>query len=103
MSVFPGLPFGTEQKVQPRVQTLPRIMNVAAPRWKHSWMLGQRADSHTVWSFSPRRSFFSFWTDSKCVTRFAQELGQALAFGTGDVNIYQTFHASRAGPQYLTI
>ena len=47
-----GLPLGTEQKPQPRVQRSPRIMNVAAPRWKHSWMLGQRADSHTVCRFS---------------------------------------------------
>ena len=31
-----GLNFGTEQNPQPRVQWLPRIMKVAAPRWKHS-------------------------------------------------------------------
>ena len=32
----------------------PRIMNVAAPRWKHSWILGQRADSQTVCRLSWR-------------------------------------------------
>ena len=32
-----------------RAAGCPRIMNVAAPRWKHSWILGQRADSQTVW------------------------------------------------------
>ena len=31
-----GEPLGTEQNPQPRVQRLPRIMNVAAPRLKHS-------------------------------------------------------------------
>ena len=45
-------PSAREQNPQPRVQRLPRIMKVAAPRWKHSWMLGQRADSHTVCRFS---------------------------------------------------
>ena len=58
-SRFAGDPFGTEQNPQPRVQRLPRIMNVAAPRWKHSWMFGQRADSQTVCRFSRRRSCFS--------------------------------------------
>ena len=62
-----GLPLGTEQKPQPRVQRLPRIMKVAAPRWKHSWMLGQRADSQTVWSLSARRPDLSLLRDSKWV------------------------------------
>ena len=35
-SRFAGEPLGTEQNPQPRVQRLPRIMNVAAPRLKHS-------------------------------------------------------------------
>ena len=56
MSCFAGEPLGTEQKPQPRVQRLPRIMKVAAPRWKHSWMFGQRADSQTVCRFSRRKS-----------------------------------------------
>ena len=61
------VPLGTEQKPQPRVQRLPRIMNVAAPRWKHSWMLGQRADSQTVWRLSARRPDLSLLSDSKWV------------------------------------
>src|SRR5579872_263698 len=67
ISCFAGEPFGTEQNPQPRVHRLPRIMNVAAPRWKHSWMLGQRADSQTVWRFKRRRSVFRRCKDSKCV------------------------------------
>jgi len=63
MSCFAGDPFGTEQKVQPRVQTLPRIMNVAALREKHSWMFGQRADSHTVCRCNRLNSFLSNCTD----------------------------------------
>ena len=64
-SRFSGEPFGTEQKPQPRVHRLPRIMKVAAPRWKHSWIFGQRADSQTVCRFRRRRSRFNVVTDSK--------------------------------------
>ena len=67
MSCLRGEPLGTEQNPQPRVQQLPRIMNVAAPRWKHSWMFGQRADSQTVCRFSRRSSALSRLSDSKCV------------------------------------
>ena len=67
MSCARGLSFGTAQKPQPRVHRLPRIMKVAAPRWKHSWMLGQRADSQTVWRFRRRRPLFSRLSDSKWV------------------------------------
>jgi hypothetical protein len=42
-------------------------MNVAAPRWKHSWILGHRADSQTVCKFFARRLVFSVLSDSKCV------------------------------------
>src|SRR5690606_11363117 len=38
----------TSQKLQRRVHTSPRIMKVAVPWPKHSWMLGQLASSHTV-------------------------------------------------------
>ncbi len=38
----------TAQNEQPRVQTLPRIMNVAVPAFQHSPMLGHRADEQTV-------------------------------------------------------
>ena len=67
MSCLAGLALGTEQKPQPRVHQLPRIMKVAAPRWKHSWMLGQRADSHTVCRLSCRNPVFKRFSDSKCV------------------------------------
>ena len=49
-----GLPVRTAQKPQERVQTLPRIMNVAVRLFQHSPMFGQRASSHTVWRFRPR-------------------------------------------------
>src|SRR5690348_9276494 len=58
---------GTEQNPHPRVHQFPRIMNVAAPRWKHSWILGQRADPHTVCKWSCRRPDLRRWSDSKCV------------------------------------
>ena len=45
-----GRPWATSQKLQRRVQTSPRIMNVAVPWLKHSWMFGQLASSHTVTS-----------------------------------------------------
>src|SRR5271157_1152335 len=67
MSRWLALALGTAQKPQPRVHQLPRIMNVAAPRWKHSWMLGQRADSHTVCRLSCRNPLFSRLSDSKWV------------------------------------
>ena len=44
-----GTPVCTLQKPQRRVQTSPRIMNVAVPRSQHSPTLGQLASSHTVW------------------------------------------------------
>src|SRR5208282_1291095 len=66
-SSLAGLPLGTAQNPQPRVQRSPRIMNVAAPRWKHSWMLGQRADSHTVWRFRSRSPRLTRLSDSKSV------------------------------------
>ena len=54
-STLPGSPVSTEQKRQRRVHTLPSIMKVAVPSVpQHSWMLGQRASSHTVWSFCER-------------------------------------------------
>src|SRR5581483_3895979 len=45
-----GTPVWTLQKPQRRVQTSPRIMNVAVPRSQHSPTLGQFASSHTVCS-----------------------------------------------------
>lgn len=43
-----GRPCATSQNEQRRVHTSPRIMNVAVPWLKHSWILGQAASSHTV-------------------------------------------------------
>ena len=46
-----GKPVSTAQNRQRRVQTLPRIMNVAVRCTpQHSWILGQRASSQTVFS-----------------------------------------------------
>ena len=54
-----GRPCATAQYEQARVQTSPRIMNVAVPWFQHSPMFGQRASSHTVCRFSSRISPFS--------------------------------------------
>src|SRR5688572_29533725 len=43
-----GRPWATSQNEQRRVQTSPRIMKVAVPCPKHSWMFGQLASSQTV-------------------------------------------------------
>lgn len=43
-----GRPCATSQNEQRRVQTSPRIMKVAVPWLKHSWMFGQLASSQTV-------------------------------------------------------
>src|ERR1017187_3648148 len=74
-SFLAGEPLGTEQKPQPRVHKLPRIMKVAAPRWKHSWMFGQRADSQTVCRLRARRSVFSLFNDWKCVAGLRAHAG----------------------------
>ena len=49
-STSSGRPVDTLQKPQERVQTLPRIMNVAVPSPQHSPMLGQFPLSQMVWS-----------------------------------------------------
>src|SRR5665213_1689018 len=83
-----GLPLGTEQKPHPRVHRFPRIMNVAAPRWKHSWIFGHRADSHTVWRFNARSSDWSLFNDSKCVALFRAHPGRrGRAEAAGDETI----------------
>src|ERR1700683_5407974 len=46
-----GLPLGTAQNPQARVQISPRIINVAVRCSQHSPMFGQRALSQTVWRF----------------------------------------------------
>ena len=59
-SVIGGRPVSMAQNPQFRVQTLPRIMNVAVPSAQHSPMFGQRASSQTVFSASSRRTCFVF-------------------------------------------
>src|SRR6185437_13181021 len=56
-----GLPVATLQKVQARVQTLPRIITVACFCFQHSPILGQAASSQTVLSFSSRISLRVSW------------------------------------------
>jgi hypothetical protein len=46
----------TAQKPHARVQTSPRIMNVAVPALKHSPTFGQRASSQTVCNWCSRIS-----------------------------------------------
>ncbi len=43
-----GRPCATSQNEQRRVHTSPKIMKVAVPWLKHSWMFGQLASSQTV-------------------------------------------------------
>src|SRR3546814_10818848 len=57
-----GRPWATSQNDQRRVQTSPRIMNVALPWPKHSWMFGQLASSHTVTRRFSRILALRFWT-----------------------------------------
>ena len=54
-----GTPVWTLQKPQRRVQTSPRIMNVAVPRSQHSPTLGHAASSQTVWRLSAAIVCFS--------------------------------------------
>ena len=54
VSTADGLPCDTAQYEQARVQTSPRIMNVAVPWFQHSPMFGHWASSQTVWRFSSR-------------------------------------------------
>src|SRR5580692_11461690 len=56
-----GLPLGTAQKPQRRVQRLPSIMKVADFWFQHSPILGHWADSQTVCRFSSRASFLRLW------------------------------------------
>ena len=56
VSTSAGRPWDTAQYEQARVQTSPRIMNVAVPWFQHSPMFGHCASSHTVCRFSSRIS-----------------------------------------------
>ena len=63
-STVSGRPVFTPQKPQERVQTLPKIMNVAVPSPQHSPILGQLPEVQMVWrsylSTNPRNSVYFF-------------------------------------------
>src|ERR1700691_4853457 len=75
-----GLPLGTAQKPQRRVQRLPSIMKVAVLWFQHSPMLGQWADSQTVCRLRSRASFLSEWKVSPLGARALSQAG--LGVGT---------------------
>ena len=76
------LPLGTEQKPQGRVQTLPRIMNVAVRCDQHSRRLGHFAEEQTVSSFSSAiRSAVSAWPPPGA--RFCRSHGGSRREGIG--------------------
>src|SRR5260370_9981559 len=56
-----GLPLGTAQKPQRRVQISPNSMKVAVLWFQHSPILGHCADSQTVCRPNPRASFLRLW------------------------------------------
>src|SRR6202034_942233 len=70
-----GLPLGTAQKPQRRVQRLPSIMKVAVLWFQHSPMLGQWADSQTVWRLRSRASFLRAWKVSPMGARAESQAG----------------------------
>src|SRR4051812_47555347 len=63
-------------------------MKVAAPRWKHSWMLGQRADSQTVWRFRRRSPALSWFSDSKWVRLLRAHSGRRGRGARGGLPIW---------------
>src|SRR5580700_5691267 len=81
-----GLPLGTAQKPQRRVQRLPSIMKVAVLWFQHSPMLGQCADSQTVFRPRSRASFFSAWKFSPTGARAFSQSGLAVG-RRGEVSI----------------
>jgi hypothetical protein len=56
-----GSPLKTAQNPQLRVQTFPKIINVAVGFEKHSKILGHLADSQTVCKFLFLNSRFTSW------------------------------------------
>jgi len=83
-----GRPWATSQNEQRRVQTSPRIMKVAVPLLKHSWMLGQEASSHTVTSAFARSFAFNCCTALPCGsrTRIQEGLRSIGADALNDIN-----------------
>src|SRR6266481_3549000 len=78
-----GLPEGTAQNPQARVQMSPRIMKVAVPCSQHSPMLGQRALSQTVWRSSVRMMRFRSWYRSPPRNLTRNQSGRGCAPGGG--------------------
>src|SRR6185369_12655668 len=70
-----GRPWATSQNEQRRVHTSPRIMKVAVPWLKHSWMFGQLASSHTVTRWFSRNFDFSLATALPAGMRTRIQLG----------------------------
>src|SRR5207342_1187664 len=70
-----GRPCATSQNEQRRVQTSPRIMKVAVPWLKHSWMFGQLASSQTVTRRFSRSLDLSFATALPAGIRTRIQLG----------------------------
>src|SRR4249919_981243 len=70
-----GRPWATSQKLQRRVHTSPRIMKVAVPWLKHSWMFGQLASSHTVTRWFSRNFDLSLATALPAGMRTRIQLG----------------------------
>src|SRR5512142_1492725 len=74
-SSLSGGPLGTLQNPQFRVQTFPRIMNVAVPAFQHSILFGQAALSQTVWSLLLLISPLTFAVFSPAVSRILNQGG----------------------------
>src|SRR5438094_3685395 len=86
-----GLPEGTAQKPQARVQMSPRIMKVAVPCSQHSPMFGQRALSQTVCRSSVRMMRFRSWWrwPPKNLTRSQSGRGGGPGEGHGTAGAFE--------------
>ena len=70
-----GRPCATSQKLQRLVHTSPKIINVAVPWLKHSWIFGHEASSQTVTKRFSRSCAFSFATALPAGIRTRIQLG----------------------------
>src|SRR4249919_1201935 len=85
-----GRPWATSQKLQRRVHTSPRIMKVAVPWLKHSWMFGQLASSHTVTRRFSRSLLLS------CCTALPEGRRTRIQLGLRSVGAASNFTGLRA-------